>query len=172
MRIKGVIQKTRVMGLVDTGSTLNLLSIELAARLGIKPNKNTTFKLVVANGEKLATKGKCQNVHVYLGGTLFVLEFYLVDSSHDYDLFLGAQWLRTLGPILWDFSQLRMTFQWQGHEVTLQGMASPKNKFIERPQMGVQSPKMFRLQTWIRNGPLHLCEPFIRSLLAWCKKGQ
>jgi hypothetical protein len=154
MRTKGVIQKTRVMVLVDTGSTHNLLSIELAARLGIKPGENTEFKaMVLPNGENFASKEKCQNVHVYLGGTLFVLEFYLVDiRRHDFGFILGAQWLRTLGPILWDFSLLRMTFQWQGHEVTLKGTAFPKNKFIERPQMSVQSPKMFRVQTWTRNG--------------------
>jgi hypothetical protein len=171
MRVKGVIQKTPVMMLADTGSTYNLLSIELAARLGIQPDENSKLKVKLANGKILSSKGKCQNVHVYLGGTLFVLEFDLIDLI-GYDSLLGNQWLRTLGPILWDFSLLRMTFQWQGHEVTLQGTAFTKNKFIERPQMGVQSPKMFHVQTWTRNGPLYLCERFIRFLLAWCKKGQ
>jgi hypothetical protein len=89
---------------------------------------------MAANNEKLANKGKCQNVQVWLQGTLFVLEFYLLDLS-GYDFVLGAQWLRTLGPILWDFSQLRMTFQWRGHEVTLWGMASPKNQLIREPKM-------------------------------------
>ena len=171
MRIKGVIQKTQVMMLADTGSTYNMLSIELAARLGIQPDVNTKLKFKVGNGKILASKGKCQNVHVYLGGTLFVLEFYIIDLI-GYDSLLGAQWFRTLGPILWDFSLLRMTFQWQGHEVTLRDGASPKNKFFERPQMGVESPKMFLVQTQRRNGPLYLCERFIRFLLAWCKKGQ
>jgi hypothetical protein len=171
MRIKGVIQKTQVMMLADTGSTYNILSIELAARLGIQPDENTKLKFKVDNGKIMASKGKCQNVHVYLGGTLFVLEFYLIDLI-GYDSLLGVQWLRTLGPILWNFSLLRMTFQWQGHEVTLQGTAFTKNKFIERPQIGVQSPKMFLVQTQRRNGPLYLCERFIRFLLAWCKKGQ
>ena len=41
-----------------------------------------------------------------------------------YDLVLGVQWLRTLGPIVWDFAALTMHFTMGTQNVTLQGMAA------------------------------------------------
>ena len=40
------------------------------------------------------------------------------------DLVLGVQWLRTLGPIVWDFAALTMHFTMGTQNVTLQGMAA------------------------------------------------
>lgn len=130
MRIKGVIQKNRIIMLVDSGSTHNFLSVDVASQLGLHPDKNTSFEVLVANGEKLISQGKCSNVQVWLNGTLFLLEFYLL-SLGGYDSVLGAQWLRTLGPILWDFSKLMMSFQWMGSELTLTGLVEPANQLIE-----------------------------------------
>jgi hypothetical protein len=42
---------------------------------------------------------------------------------------------KTLGPILWDFSKLYISFMWQGNEVILVGLAAPKNKLLEGPKM-------------------------------------
>ena len=38
------------------------------------------------------------------------------------DVVLGAQWLHTLGPILWDFVELRMSFSVSGEKHTLRGL--------------------------------------------------
>ncbi|KAJ0051484.1 hypothetical protein Pint_01715 [Pistacia integerrima] len=47
-----------------------------------------------------------------------------------YDIVLGTQWLRTLGVINWDFTQLRMNLQLQAKRVTLQGSSKPSNRFV------------------------------------------
>jgi hypothetical protein len=46
------------------------------------------------------------------------------------DLVLGVDWLRLLGPILWDFVELTMKFQQGEKEVQLQGMR-PTESTIE-----------------------------------------
>jgi hypothetical protein len=134
MRIAGTIRKTRVILLVDTGNTHNFLNTELAERLGLEPDKQMAFEVLVANGERLPSKGKCSAVPVWLGGTLFTLEFFLVDLQ-GYDSVLGAQWLKMLGPILWDFSSLRMRFRWQWKQVMLVGLEAPRNRILEGPEM-------------------------------------
>jgi len=134
MRIAGNIRKARVILLADTRSTHNFLNIELAERLGLEPDKQTAFKVLVANRERLSSKGKCSAVPVWLGGTLFTLEFFLIDLR-GYDSLLGAQWLKMLGPILWDFSSLCMSFRWQGKKVTLVGLEAPRNRILEGPEM-------------------------------------
>jgi hypothetical protein len=134
MRIAGTIRKTRVILLADTGSTHNFLNTKLAERLGLELDKQTAFEVLVANGERLSSKGKCFAVPVWLGGTLFTLEFFLVDLR-GYDSVLEAQWLNMLGPILWDFSSLCMSFQWQGKKVTLVGLEARRNRILEGPEM-------------------------------------
>jgi hypothetical protein len=134
MRIAGTIKRARVVMLADTESTHNFLSTHLAEQLGLEPDKHTAFDVLVANGGRLSSKGKCSVVQVWLQGTLFTLEFFLIDLR-GYDSVLGAQWLRTLGPILWDFSKLCMSFTWQGKEVMLVGLAAPKNQLVEGPKM-------------------------------------
>ncbi|KAL4193184.1 hypothetical protein AMTRI_Chr06g175660 [Amborella trichopoda] len=56
-----------------------------------------------------------------------------------YDVVLGAQWLCTLEPIVWDFSKLQMRFHMRFHvndkEVALQGLSVPENKVVSNPQI-------------------------------------
>jgi hypothetical protein len=66
------------------------------------PDRKVAFEVVVANGERLSSRGKCSAIPVLLEGTLFILEFFLIDLQ-GYDAVLGAQWLKTLGPILMEF---------------------------------------------------------------------
>lgn len=41
------------------------------------------------------------------------------------DLVLGVQWLRSLGPILWDFEALSMSFWRDGYQVRWKGVTAP-----------------------------------------------
>ncbi|GAV77541.1 hypothetical protein CFOL_v3_21012 [Cephalotus follicularis] len=50
------------------------------------------------------------------------------------DVVLGAQWLSTLGPILWDFSKLQMSFNIDGKEVVLQGLKIPTSMLVDEVQ--------------------------------------
>jgi hypothetical protein len=47
------------------------------------------------------------------------------------DIVLGADWLRTLGPILMDFLNLTMKFDQGGHQYKFQGITtgSPEDQF-------------------------------------------
>lgn len=44
---------------------------------------------------------------------------------------LGVQWLSTLGPILWDFSNLCMEFTWNGLKHVLRGVTKSDCKLIK-----------------------------------------
>lgn len=47
------------------------------------------------------------------------------------DMVLGVEWLTTLGPILWDFSNLRMEFNLNGMKHVLRGVTKTDCKFIK-----------------------------------------
>ena len=55
-----------------------------------------------------------------VGDDSFVVNLYSIPLD-GFDVVLGIKWLRTLGPILWDFSSLTISFQWEGRMVQWKG---------------------------------------------------
>ena len=53
------------------------------------------------------------------------------------DIALGIQWLRTLGPILWDFEKLTMEFWHQGSKVVLSSSKPQPIQPVSTQQMEV-----------------------------------
>jgi hypothetical protein len=77
--------------------------------------------VIVANGEEMLSEGKCIDVRLKLRGNIFCSKFFVL-TLEGCDIVLGVQWLRTLGPIIWDFLQLTMSFSWRGILVLLSGL--------------------------------------------------
>lgn len=50
---------------------------------------------------------------------------FLVIALKGYEAVLGCNWLRTLGPIVWDFTHLSMKFWRLDHRVKWVGIGSP-----------------------------------------------
>uniref|UniRef100_A0A2N9GX58 Integrase catalytic domain-containing protein n=1 Tax=Fagus sylvatica TaxID=28930 RepID=A0A2N9GX58_FAGSY len=121
MRVAGLIQAVSTTILLDSGSSHNFVSESLARKLQLHPVKGPRIRVMVASGEKLASKGKCVGVAVKLGKFQSQVDFFILPLE-GYEAVLGTQWLRTLGEILWDFSKLTMKFQWNGRLVMLKGL--------------------------------------------------
>ena len=51
------------------------------------------------------------------------------------DIVLGADWLRTLGPILMDFKELTMQFDEEGHQYKFQGITASSLEIISSHRM-------------------------------------
>ncbi|XP_068662886.1 uncharacterized protein [Aristolochia californica] len=120
MQVRAKVIDQSLVGLVDSGSTHNFLSVTAAKhlRLGIQPHPIATVS--VANGEKVLSYGVSKDVQFSIGNTHFTTENFLI-SLAGFDIVLGVKWLQTLGPILWDFSALTMNFVLEGKPVQLRG---------------------------------------------------
>ncbi|XP_042401280.1 uncharacterized protein LOC121991335 [Zingiber officinale] len=120
MKVKGFIKKQPVMILIDSGSTNNFLDSTLASRLKQKIEQASTFDVKVADGRSLTSPGNCNSIKILLPNYELITDLFLppLDGC---DVVLGAQWLKTLGDIIWNFSQLTMRFQDQGKEVCIRG---------------------------------------------------
>jgi len=103
MRIVGIIRFRRAIILIDSGSTHNFVDTKLAAALGIQPFGQDGIKVKITNGQEVASPGKSREVEVKMQGYIFRTEFFILPLA-GCDAVLGIQWLRTLGPILWDFT--------------------------------------------------------------------
>ncbi|KDO56003.1 hypothetical protein CISIN_1g039109mg [Citrus sinensis] len=130
MRLQSSISKASLTILIDSGSTHNFLHHKFAKITGLKSEPGCLLSVVVANGEKLTSPGRCKGVQLQLQGTQIEAYFYLL-SLEGCDAVLGAQWLCTLGSILWDFDKMEMQFTKDGHQVTLRGATTSELKAIE-----------------------------------------
>jgi hypothetical protein len=119
VRIKG----TTLVMLVDIGSTHTFIKEGLLPQLGllVTPREGLTVK--VANGERVTSGGVCCATDMDISSEHFSTYFYVLPLD-GFNIILGIQWLRTLGPILWDFDNLTMCFWHDGRRVLWTGVGS------------------------------------------------
>jgi hypothetical protein len=63
----------------------------------------------VANNEGVASHGVCKEADMLIGDEHFTANLYVLPLD-DFNIVLSVHWLCTLGPIMWDFDALTMSF--------------------------------------------------------------
>jgi uncharacterized coiled-coil protein SlyX len=141
MRVTGYYHNKPLYILLDSGSTHNFLDPSVASKLNLPISCKTSFDVMVANGDRLYSEGQCQNIFIAIQGVPVTSDFYLL-SLGGYDAVLGAHWLQTLGPILWDFSKLTMEFCYQGKTYRLAGIPTKELSVLSCHKL----EKLFRVR--------------------------
>ena len=121
MRIQGKLNGHCLVILIDTGSTYNFVDAAMVFVLQLPLDHSITFEVKVANGASIRTQGVCSNVKVAMQGQVFAVDLNAL-ALGDCKLVLGTQWLRTLGLIQWDFSEMSMVFSHCNSVVKLVGL--------------------------------------------------
>ena len=119
MRMQGQIRNQLVNILIDSGSTHNFVDPKVIKNAGIKLQPVNSFTVTVANGDKLRVQQCCPGLCWEAQGLQLSIDFFVL-SLRGYDVVLGIQWLISLGPILWNFKDLIMQFQWGGQTIILE----------------------------------------------------
>jgi hypothetical protein len=94
--------------LIDSSSTHSFIFVVAASRLHLDPLPRPDLSIKVANGDHVTTAGVCRAVHIFIDVEEFTMDLFMIPLD-GYDMVLGVCWLRTLGPILWDFACARMS---------------------------------------------------------------
>ncbi|XP_031505831.1 uncharacterized protein LOC116268232 [Nymphaea colorata] len=125
MRVRGYVNQTRLVVLLDSGATHNFMSLEVANKLGCRIEPQAPFTVMVGDGSKLPCEGRCKDLELVMNKVPFKVDVFVLPLG-GVDIVLGIQWLETLGVIHWDFANLRMSFTKDGDEerVTLTAMNS------------------------------------------------
>ncbi|KAG6647297.1 hypothetical protein CIPAW_07G069300 [Carya illinoinensis] len=76
MRICGVIKGHGITVLLHSGSSHNFLNNSLAKAMGLTLQHTQGMKVMVANGEKLDCKGRCDGIKIFFHGTEFTINFF------------------------------------------------------------------------------------------------
>lgn len=113
LRLTGLIQDHRVQILIDGESTHNFLQQELVSSLQLSPRDTSTLRVTVGNGEELQCNQVCTNISVKIQKHDFQVDFHVLPIQGA-DVVLGVQWLKSLGPVLTDYTALTMKFIYNG----------------------------------------------------------
>jgi hypothetical protein len=66
-------------------------------------------------------------MNFFIDSEEFVLYLFIIPLA-GYEMVLGVQWLRTLGPILWDFTSARLSCWRDDHWVEWRGVPTPSTQ--------------------------------------------
>ena len=100
---------TDLVALLDSGSTHNFISDVAARRARVPLDPRRGLSVAVAYGDRIGSPGCFRSQRVTIGDHTFVIDFYALPLG-GYDVVLGAQWLGSLGPTLWDFAKQSLAF--------------------------------------------------------------
>jgi hypothetical protein len=124
MQIYVFINDTTLHALLDSGSTHNFVDSEVVSRAGIVFPAQRSLRVVVANGDHVASSGCCRNLKISIADEDFIIDCYGL-ALGSYEMVLGVQWLASLGPILWDFGKQSMSFVRNGRAIRWSASSSP-----------------------------------------------
>lgn len=102
LKITGSINGKKIIILVDGGSTNNLVQSKLATYLNLLLQLSSHLRVTVGNGDALTCGGECLGIPLKLGLAMFKVDLILL-PVYGADIVLGVQWMRQLGPILFDY---------------------------------------------------------------------
>jgi len=109
MRVRVSVSNYVLTTLLDSGSTHNFISPAAASLAGLRFGDNAGMNVIVANGDRVPCAGLARDVDIRIADENFSIDCYIIPLDC-YDMVLGVRWLRTLGPILWDFDELCLAF--------------------------------------------------------------
>jgi hypothetical protein len=123
------LSKNYIRALVDSGSTHCFITTNTTERLGLVWSSQQGLTVGVSNGEQVSCLEICPHAGITIDNEQFLIDFYII-ALEGYELVLGCNWLRQLGPILWDFDKLTMAFWWMNHRVKFKGLAAPNRPLL------------------------------------------
>jgi hypothetical protein len=134
LKLIGYIKHRKVIILVDSGSTHNFIHHRIAQETHCYIHAVNNFQIMISNGGSMKCGGRCENVCLQIGDYHLKSHMFSIDMG-GCDIVLGADWLRTLGPILMDFKELTMQFNQEGHQYKFQGIIPGSPEIISYHRM-------------------------------------
>ncbi|GJY74661.1 retrotransposable element Tf2 [Tanacetum coccineum] len=133
MRVSGYVSKHEIHILLDSGGTHNFLDCNTAKKLGCPLTSTYPLQVIVAIGNNMMTSKMCR-MKWSLQGENFVADMMILPLG-GYEMILGIQWLSTLGNIICNFKDLKMSFQYNGRTINLRGSQKGVVQWMQGKQL-------------------------------------
>jgi hypothetical protein len=134
LKLIGYIKHQKVIILIDSGNTHNFIHRCIGQETNCYIRAVNNFQIMIANGGSMKCGGRCENVRLQIGQYNMKSHMFAIDMG-GCDIVLGAEWLRTLGPILMDIKELTMQFNQEGQQYKFQGITVDSLEIISSHRM-------------------------------------
>jgi hypothetical protein len=104
MQVRVTIGTHEFTALLDSGSTTNFISLAAGRAAHLMFQSGGGAYVRVANGDRVDCSGLARDVAIRIGQEEFTIDCFSIPLDC-HDLVLGVTFLRTLGPVLWDFDE-------------------------------------------------------------------
>jgi hypothetical protein len=130
----GYIKHRKVIILVDSERTHHFIHRRISKKTNFYICTVNNFQIMIANGGSMKCGGICENVCLQIGQYHMKYHMFAIDMG-GCDIVLGAEWIRTLGPILMDFKELTMQFHQEGQQYKFQDITIGSSEIISSHRM-------------------------------------
>ncbi|CAL1411650.1 unnamed protein product [Linum trigynum] len=127
IRFDTTIRQEPAAAFVDSASSHNFVSYEVAERLFLRSTEIPPFEVKVINEDSLLCQRCYEAVPIEIQGVQIQADLYEL-PLRGVDVVLGGQWLKHASPISFDWRNATMRFKDKGSWVTLQGAINPDNE--------------------------------------------
>jgi hypothetical protein len=134
LKLISYIKHTKVIILVDSGSTHNFIHHCIAQETHCSIHAVNNFQIMIANGGSMKCGWCCENVCLQIGDYHLKYHMFVIDMG-SCEIVLGVDWLRSLGPILMDFNELNMQFDQDGRQYKFQDITIGSPEIISSHRM-------------------------------------
>ncbi|EEF43581.1 conserved hypothetical protein [Ricinus communis] len=107
--VKGLVENQHVLNLLNSGSTHSFLHNRVVEKLNCNLVQATPFCVSTGGGNKLISNQKCLNFEWKMNNLSFSFNFRLLNID-EYDLVLGADWMRSFNHVYFDFCKNKLPF--------------------------------------------------------------
>jgi hypothetical protein len=102
--------------LIDSGSTHNFFSTQVAQAVELQFQENIGTTVVVANGDHVPCSGLAKDIEIKVGDDIFTINAYSIPLD-SFDMVLGVSFLKPLHTIQLYSDDLVMSFTYNGKRV-------------------------------------------------------
>ncbi|KAL8103703.1 hypothetical protein AgCh_028050 [Apium graveolens] len=122
-KLKGEVNGSPVIIMIDPGATHNFISVETMTNLGIECISSKCFGVSLGTGDTVLSQGECKSVVLQVQG-LTIVENFLPIALGNSDMILGLQWLEKLGTMSSNWKTQTIKFKLGNDIAVLKGDAS------------------------------------------------
>lgn len=117
-RLYGSINNTHVIILINSGSTHNFIQPRIAKFLNLPFEDTIPLRVMVGNDSVMDCKQLCAATKLIVQEHEFTVTLRVLPVSGA-EVVLGVEWLRTLGPVVTNYTSFTMQFSHEGKPINL-----------------------------------------------------
>jgi hypothetical protein len=134
IQLRALVKNQSLVILVDSGSSHTFLNARISDKLQVRATTIPSLSVRVINDEMLRCDAEVKNFEWWCQGNTFQVDAKIIDIGA-YDLVLGIDWLEQFRPMMCDWLEKWIQFQYKGSIVRLQGIVPSLEQELKEVSM-------------------------------------